>query len=371
MLTSQDDLIGHQTSAPFARVGNTDPRFTERYWYTAHPIDGRDLIIDLGLGYYPNRGVMDAFAGMTIGRQQHTFRASRSLASQPLKTAVGPLQFEVLEGFKRHRMTLAENDSGISFELEFEGSFPVAHEKQSFRERKGELYEDLARMTQFGRFRGWIKVAGIRYDVEPATWWGQRDRSWGVRAPMLTDESLAPVKGPTQFFWTWAMCQFENLGVLFFIKERDPDKPWYLSGSEFRRHADGQISHREITSVSHEIQWADDPHGQTIAVADYHLQFAEGPARDLRMQGLPARFYLKAGLYGGLNGWNHGDDRGAYHSEHQVWNLEDAATRVKARTLADHVMRGTSDGLTGYGISEYGVSPGYPKYLAQQCFPAI
>src|SRR5690348_8681702 len=71
MLTAQDDLIGHQTPAPFAKSGAGDPRFTERYWYTAHPIDGTELLLDVGLGYYPNRNVMDGFAGITIGRRQH------------------------------------------------------------------------------------------------------------------------------------------------------------------------------------------------------------------------------------------------------------------------------------------------------------
>jgi hypothetical protein len=40
MLTPQDDLIGHQTPEPFAKSGGDDSRFTERHWYTAHPVDG-------------------------------------------------------------------------------------------------------------------------------------------------------------------------------------------------------------------------------------------------------------------------------------------------------------------------------------------
>src|SRR3989344_5031095 len=78
MLTPQDDLPGHQTPGTFAQAGNDDLRFTERWWYTAHPTDGRPLLIDVGFGYYPNRGVMDAFAGVTVGRRQHNFRASPS-----------------------------------------------------------------------------------------------------------------------------------------------------------------------------------------------------------------------------------------------------------------------------------------------------
>ena len=33
----------------------------ERLWYTGHPAPAGDIIFDIGLGYHPNRNVMDAF----------------------------------------------------------------------------------------------------------------------------------------------------------------------------------------------------------------------------------------------------------------------------------------------------------------------
>jgi hypothetical protein len=371
MLSAQDDLIGHQTPTPFAQAGNGDPRYTERYWYTAHPIDGSDMIIDMGMGYYPNRGVMDAFAGITVGRVQYSFRASRQLGDQPLQTAVGPISFQVLEGMKRHRLCVADNESGFSCDIEFEASFPAAREKQNYRERHGVVEEDLLRMAQFGRFRGWFVINGQRHVVEPSRWWGQRDHSWGLRTQLRTDSAHPPMSPLKNFFWTWSMLQFENLGLSVFFREREPGKPGYLSGSEFVRAADGQVHKREVTAVAHDVQWLDDPLGQTIAFALLRFDFDHGPPRDVKLEGLKPRFFLKAGLYGGLNGWQHGDDRGAYASAHEVWNLDDAATRRTACTLSDQVMRATSDGMVGYGISEYGVADGYPLYLAPQKFPAF
>jgi hypothetical protein len=371
MLTPQDDLIGHQVPAPFAVAGQGDSRFTERYWYTAHPIDGTELLLDLGLGYYPNRGVMDGFAGVTVGRQQHNFRTSRHLGDQPLDTAVGPLRITVIEGMKRHRVTLADNPSGISFDFEFEASFPPAQEKQNYRERKGVVSEDVARIAQFGRWSGWLVVDGKRHVVEPTLWWGQRDHSWGIRSVIYTDETRPPVPVHQDYFWTWTMVQFEHMGVSLYMKELEPGKPYYLSGSEFRRAADGTVAHREVTAVHHEIDWVDDPLGQTVSTAVFQLQFDQGPPLELRMQGLPTRFYLKAGMYGGYQGWNHGDDKGVSHSAHDVWDLDDPATRLAARTLSDHVVRVTCDGTVGFGISEYGVAAGYPRYPAPQCFPAV
>jgi hypothetical protein len=37
MLTPQDDFLGHQLPTTFDHVGTSDVRWTERYWYTAHP----------------------------------------------------------------------------------------------------------------------------------------------------------------------------------------------------------------------------------------------------------------------------------------------------------------------------------------------
>ncbi|HWY25723.1 MAG TPA: hypothetical protein VNX47_12430, partial [Nevskia sp.] len=123
MLTPQDDYIGHQLPTTFDHVGTSDPAWMERYWYTGHLTPSGEVIFDLGLGYHPNRNVMDAFAGVTVGSRQYNFRASRQLRPNPLHTRIGPLEFTIVEGFKRHHLTLAENESGISFDIEFLGGF--------------------------------------------------------------------------------------------------------------------------------------------------------------------------------------------------------------------------------------------------------
>ena len=106
MLTPQDDFIGHQLPTTFDHVGSSDPAWMERLWYTAHPTPGGDAIIDIGLGYYPNKNVMDAFAGITVGGIQYNLRVSRRLRPLGLKTEIGPLSISVVEGFVRHRICL-------------------------------------------------------------------------------------------------------------------------------------------------------------------------------------------------------------------------------------------------------------------------
>jgi hypothetical protein len=167
------------------------------------------------------------------------------------------------------------------------------------------------------------------------------------------------------------MLQFQHSALSIFLKERSPGKPHYLSGTEFTQEPGGAISHRDVVAADHKIEWANDPLGQTIATADLTFRFDRGEPRHVTVHGLPTRFYLKAGMYGGLQGWTHGDDRGDYHSAHDVWDLDDARTRTIARTLSDHVVKVTSGAEIGFGISEYGVAAGYPLYKGPQQFPAL
>jgi len=86
---------------------------------------------------------------------------------------------------------------------------------------------------------------------------------------------------------------------------------------------------------------------------------------------LPTKYYLKGGLYGGLDGWFHGDDRGKLFTAHEVWDLTDPSTRRKVRTLADQVIEVRDGDEVGYGIVEYGVGKGYAQYPAVQVHPPI
>ena len=105
--------------------------------------------------------------------------------------------------------------------------------------------------------------------------------------------------------------------------------------------------------------------------ASFQLRFADGRERAVQVRTLATRYYLKGGLYGGLDGWFHGDDRGKFLCAHDCWNLNDASTRRKVRTLADQVIEVRDGDDVGYGIIEYGVGKGYALYESVQAHPAI
>lgn len=369
MLTPQDDLIGHQLPSTFDQIDNSDPAWMERLWYTGHPTPGGGLMFDIGLGYHPNRNVMDAFAGVAVPGHQWNLRASRHLGREPLTTTVGPLAITVLEGLRRHRLVLSENGSGISFELEFQATMNPHEEKAHQRRRNGRITENMARAQQLGRYSGWIEFDGRRVEVNG--WLGQRDHSWGVRAEMRTDESHPPLTFYPPFFYCWTTAQFPNHGLHIFFKERAPGDKIYLSGEQVGGIGSRTSSRLHLADVRHEVVWHDDPRGQSMASAVLHLRFADGSERPVTVRTLGTRYFLKGGLYGGLEGWFHGDDRGKLFLDHDHWDLADPATRKKLRTLADQVIEVRDGDEVGYGIIEYGVGKGFPMYESVQQHPPI
>lgn len=377
MLTPQDDLIGHQLPTTFDQIDNSDPAWMERLWYTGHPAPqgpGQDLMFDIGLGYHPNRNVMDAFAGVAVPGRQWNFRASRRLRTKdgpgPLATEVGPLAIRVLEGLKHHRLTLAPNNSGIAFEIDFHAKLNPHEEAGHLRRREGRITEHMYRAQQMGRYEGFVEFDGRRVAVQG--WLGQRDHSWGVRGEMRTDESHPPLTFYPPFFYCWTTVQFKDHGLVIFFKERAPGELIYLSGELVRPLGHKASGRDQLVAVQHEARWHDDPLGQSMDGAEFVLTFAGGDRRTVQLRTLPTRYYLKGGLYGGLDGWFHGDDKGAgVFTAHEAWDLNDPAVRRTVRTLADQVIEVRDGDEIGHGIIEYGVGKGYAKYGMVQQHPPI
>jgi hypothetical protein len=102
-----------------------DPSWTEKVCAMAAARDG-SLQAAFGMGVYANRGVRDAYAGVSRGKEQWTVRSSTSA------DRAGPITYEVLEPLKVVRFALAENDVvPISFEWTFRGALPAVREEPS------------------------------------------------------------------------------------------------------------------------------------------------------------------------------------------------------------------------------------------------
>ena len=376
MIVAEDDLLGHATSASFgaepARVhepGLPDTAqsiFTERYWYMGALIPEGDIVFGAGLGYYANRKIMDGYAGVTLNGTQHAFSASRRCADDPLTPAIGPLRIEIEEPMRMHRIVLEENESGLALDLRFTAGLPINDEGRDRVVRRGEVVADVSRYVQMGRWDGWIEAAGQRVRVEAAQSCGARDRSWGLRTEARTDESAPPVTRFNPVLFLWVCAQFEGHGYHFFLKEDAPGVVRSLVGNQ--TFSSGAPA-REIASVEHDLEWRSDPCAQRVARGELRLHFVDGSITRLSVRVMPGWFALKAGLYGGFEGWFQGDDKGALHTASRSWDLHDPSTRRKLRTLAEQVVEFREGGATGFGTLQAGVAKGFGRYPEVQELP--
>lgn len=368
MLTPQDDLLGHQLPTTFDHVGTSDPSWMERYWYNGFTVPNGELMFEVGLGLHTNRNVMDAYVAVTIEGVQRNLRVSRHARPATLRPAIGPFRIEVVEGMRIHRLVAEANESGIEMDMRFIASMNTYEEEHHFRRRAGKVTEDMERYHQAGRFEGWIAVDGKRYELTRQSCWGQRDHSWGIRAELRTDETRPPLTTYPPMLYIWGALQWEGYGVHLYLNEMSPERQLYTSGELV--HTVGSAERNKLVQrIGHSIQWKPDPLGQSVDTMRLDLVVAKGEQLQLRLRALPSRVFLKGGLYGGLDGWFPGDDKGPLHIAHDRWDLSDAATRRRARTLASQSFEVNDGRSNGYGILQLGVVAGYPLYKEVQQHP--
>src|SRR6187402_319455 len=127
-LVAADETFNHQITDTFATVAQSDRSWTEKVCAMACARDG-SLQLGFGMGKYPNRNVLDAYAGVSRGKEQWTVRASRHLAPEPERSAAGPIRYEIVEPLHAIKFALEPNDVvPVSFEWWFEGAVPPALE---------------------------------------------------------------------------------------------------------------------------------------------------------------------------------------------------------------------------------------------------
>ena len=145
----------NQITQTFATVAQSDRSWTEKVCAMAAPKDG-SLQLAFGMGKYPNRGVLDAYAGVSRGVEQWTVRSSRKLWPAVEDLAVGPIGYEVLEPLRSVRFSLEPNDVvPVSFEWTFTGVVPpVLEDHEQHRSRDGSVANIRPRLPRKPQRRG-------------------------------------------------------------------------------------------------------------------------------------------------------------------------------------------------------------------------
>jgi hypothetical protein len=251
-LIGADEFLNHQIVNTHASVGTGDRSWTEKIWFTLMRKDAT-LQASFGLGKYTNRNVMDGFAGIQRGTTQRTVRASRVLLPQIDEMAVGPLRFEVIEPFRKLRITVAENSAqSFRYDLVFISDLPAFFENRDVVLAGGRTASDVIRYHQGGTVEGWIEIEGERIAVEPGDWYGFRDHSWGIREHVgldpadLVPGNLVPTaasKAGSNYHFNWLVSQIvrpdgSRYELAYYFRDFGGDgPPQFLSG--FINEADG------------------------------------------------------------------------------------------------------------------------------------
>lgn len=364
MIGPADDFPIHQTHEPVAYVATSDRRFYDRYFFTGHRCDA-SLYFMVGMGVYPNLGVIDAFVSVAMGDVQVTTRGSRELGADRMDTGnVGTIDLQVVEGLRRLRLHGRPGEA-VSFELEWEGAVPMFEEPPLFDRRLGRVVEQATRIVQTGRWRGYLDVDGTRTELDPATAWGGRDRSWGVRSLGLEREppGILQARGGSALrppLWIWAPMQFEDFTLHYSLNEHaNGERP---VAAVRRMPAFGRGGEAvALRKPDHALRF-DPTTRELLAGSAVSFEEADGRRRTITLEPL-RRAYLRAGTgYGGPDAWRHGSYMGEAWASSVRYDLTDAS--ITSKIGPTHVLcRMTLDsGEVGYGTFEAGVFGAFPKY---------
>jgi hypothetical protein len=209
MLSRFDDYPIHQTPEPIAHAASSDRCVYDRYWFNGYAEDG-EFYFGIGLGYYPNLGIMDCGFSIVRDGEQHAFHASRRAPAEPTETVVGPFRIEIQEPMRRLRVVLDRNQTGIECDLTFLARTACVEEGRQTLRNARHVVMDATRFAQFGRWQGRVAYAGRELAIDPARVCATKDRSWGIRPVGDPAPGGAPLATLPQIFFLWAPIQWQD-----------------------------------------------------------------------------------------------------------------------------------------------------------------
>ncbi|MFE6153964.1 MULTISPECIES: hypothetical protein [unclassified Streptomyces] len=347
-----DEYPVHQVPLSMKHVATGDRNAYDRCIFHLVDPTGEFLLI-LGLGVYPNLGVIDAYATLRVGDTLHAVRASDALRDDTrMELAVGPLRIQVERPLKDFVLTCEadpDDPGGLSYEIDWSAAFPALWEPHHTQRRGGRLTLEGRRFVQAGRCDGRLRIGGREVSLEG--WTGTRDRSWGVR-PVPGEEGgrLAEENRTEGFHWIWSPVRFDDRFLMVIVQE-DADGYRTLNDATLVRdgHPDLQLGWPQA-----DITYRTGTRHPESAVVHLTDPLSRKPM-ELGVEILASSPLAVGAGYPPADDWQHGTWRGRDWTDRRSYDLSDpAAHPLAAYGVIDHAARFTLDGQVGHGIFEHG-----------------
>jgi len=327
--TFRDPLVGIDTAG-------LPERFFDRFMFNMHPTDTTAPAVITGFGVYPARGGADGYVIATVGREQRNLRFTAT-AERVRTDGAGPLRFDVLEPHRQWRLRMAPNDISVEFDVTWCARTAPWIDGVTVANRAGDATA-FEHLFQSGRYTGWLRIDGIEHRVDG--WYGQRDRSRGVR-------NMAGGQG----LHLWLQAQFPAFCVGLLLVESRSHERLLITGAVM--HENGNLD--AVREVRHDLTFDT---GLDLSAAELEIETVSGEMLRLHADGSAGGGYMAGGGYGRSH-------RVPVHSEHvesDRYPLDGTVTpRSLVTALTDRVCVFSTPELTGTGILEFAVtrSPDY------------
>ena len=340
-MSGLDEYMIHNNPFPVRVMYTSDPRAFERVWFNTFD-DAGELLVIVGLGFYPNLGTADGFAIVNHRGRHTTIRGHRLLGDNRLDMSIGPLKLEVVKPFEEWRISLAENEYGISFDMRW------LETKQTVFKDMGDIVVDSAMMRpssgyeSFGTQEGWVTVDGETHQISRDRFRGCRDHHWGVR-----DNVGGPSIVPGMLMHhvhTGEFVEFEDFALFsnrIFYNKGDARQLQMLRPRKREMHFD--------------------PDSKMLLGGTTELVFESGEVLTYTYERLGNQIgHLRCGMYGGCGGKGGTPEEDIWHGQYvadfaltgETYDTNDPVVQSKVCGLDDCVARFECNGEVSYGITE-------------------
>ena len=148
--------------------------------------------------------------------------------------------------------------------------------------------------------------------IEVSSYYGTRDRSWGIRPIGAQDPQPVVPEKPFQFYWVWTPLNFENLAVYFHVNEDEKGDSWNTRSVLGMDGADAEaLMHLDSPKFTAEYE------AGTRRISKGLLEVTDTQGRLHKVHYEPQSIFQMKGLGYGHPSWGHGVYKGEYAIERE------------------------------------------------------